>query len=283
MLDQLVGGPSIVFERLAIKNETLIKSHFYSNPKICKIIKGFDANALYLFSLSRSLPVGFFVRYKETNCYHPEAPHKFGLASYQWLSWVAATEDKFNEHDFNVGERRLISRNLPVDGFCQQTKEVFEYFGCFFHGCRACQPQDGINALNGKTFQELRRKIEEKIKLLEECGFHVRFIWECQWKRLSFEEDVISFTQTLKSVRPRRRLSFQKILKGVQCGELFGFVLADIYTPNHLKPFFNEFSPIFKNAMIGRENIGELMKGFAEVNGLLKRSRRMLISSYFGD
>ena len=38
LLDQLVGGPSIVFKRLAIKNETLIKCHLYSNPKICKII-----------------------------------------------------------------------------------------------------------------------------------------------------------------------------------------------------------------------------------------------------
>ena len=81
---------------------------------------------------------------------------------------------------------------------------------------------------------------------------------------------MVLFTQTLKSVRLRRRLSFQKILKGVQSGELFEFVLADIYTPNHLKPFFNEFPPIFKNVMVGREDIGELMKGFAEENGLLK-------------
>ena len=244
-------------------------------------VKGFDANALYLFAISRYLPVDFFVRYKETKGYRPETPHKFGLASYQWLSWVAATEDKFIEHGFNVGERRLTSRNLPVDGFCQQTNEVFEFFGCFFYGC-SCQPQDGINPLNGKAFQELHRKTKKKIKLLEECGFYVRFIWECQWKQLSLEEDVISFTQTLKFVRPRRRLSFQKILKGVQSGELFGFVLADIYTPKHLISFFNEFPLIFKNAMVGREDIGELTKGFAEDNGLLKKPRRMLISSYFG-
>ena len=121
------------------------------------------------------------------------------------------------------------------------------------------------------------------MKLLEDCGFRVRFIWECQWKQLSLEEDVIFFTKTLKSVRPRRRLSFQKILKGVQNGELFGFVLADIYSPNHLKQFFNEFPPIFKNAVVGREDVGELMKGFVEKNGLLKKPRRMLISSYFGE
>ena len=228
MLDQLVGRPSIVFKWLAIKTETFIKSHLYPNPKICQIVKGFDMNALYLWLLAQNMPLGYFVRYKEEEGYHPKSPHKFGLASYQWLSWVAATEGKFIEHNFNVGERRLTPRNLPVDGFCEESKEVFKYFECFFHGCTVCQPQDGVNPLNGKTFQELRRKTKEKLKLLEDCGFCVRFIWECQWKRLSLEEDVISFTQTLKSVRPRRRRSFQKILKRVQSGELLGFVLADI-------------------------------------------------------
>ena len=199
---------------------------------------------------------GVFVRYKEANGYHPETPHKFCLASYQWLSWVAATEGKFIEHGLNIGEHCLTSRNLPVDGFCEESKEAFEFLGCFWHGCQICQTLGGVNPVNGKIFQELHRKTEEKIKLLEDCGFHVRFIWECQWKRLSLEKDVI-FTQSLKSVRPRCHLSFQKILKEIQSGKLFGFVLADIYTPNHLKPFFNEFPPIFKNAMVGREDIGE--------------------------
>ena len=140
---------------------------------MCKIIQWFDANALYLSSLAQNMPLGYFVRYREAKGYHPETPHKFGLASYQWLSWVAATEGKFIEHGFNVGECRLTPRNLPVDGFCEESKEAFEFLGCFFHGCRVCQPQDGVNLLNGKTFQELCRKTEEKIKLLEECRFRV--------------------------------------------------------------------------------------------------------------
>ena len=155
MLDQVVGGPSIVFKRLAIKNETFIKSHLYPNPKICQTVKGFDVSSLYLWAISQSLPVGYFVRYREANGYHPETPHKFGQSSYQWLSWVAATEGKFIKHSFNVGERRLTSRNLLVDGFCEESKEAFEYFGCFWHGCEICQTLGGVNPVNGKTFQEL--------------------------------------------------------------------------------------------------------------------------------
>ena len=173
MLDQLVGGPSIVFKRLAIKIETFIKNHLYPNPKICQIIKGYDVNSLYLWAVSQSLLVGYFVRYKEANGYHPETPHKFGLASYQWLSWVAATEGNFIEHGFNVGERCQTSRNLPVDCFCEESKEAFEFYGCFWHGCEICQTLGGVNPVNGKTIQELHRKTEEKMKLLENCDFCV--------------------------------------------------------------------------------------------------------------
>ena len=150
------------------------------------------------------------MRYKEEERYQPKTPHKFGLVSDQWLSWVAATEGKFIQHSFNIGERRLTPRNLPVDGFCEETKEVFEFLGFWWHGCKRCQSPGRVNLVNGKTFQELRQNTKEKIKLLEDCGFHVRFIWECQWKRLSLEEDVISFTKTLKSVRPRCAYSFKK-------------------------------------------------------------------------
>ena len=57
----------------------------------------------------------------------------------------------------------------------------------------------------------------------------------------------------------------------------------DILTSEHLKPYFAEFLPSFKNAMVGREDIGNLMKSFSEENRLLKKPRRMWILSYFAE
>ena len=74
----------------------------------------------------------------------------------------------------------MTSRNLPVNVFCQETHEAFEFLGCFWHGCISCLPQGKINPLNGKIVLELHQKTKEKIKLLEECGFCVRKLWECQ-------------------------------------------------------------------------------------------------------
>ena len=120
----------------------------------------------------QNMPAGLLVRYRETNQYHLEAPHTFGLISYQWLSWVAATEGIFIRHSVNIGEHRLTSNNLLVDGFCQQTNEVFEFMRCFFYVCQRCHVGKGINPLNSKSFQELHQK-QEKMKLLEECDHQI--------------------------------------------------------------------------------------------------------------
>ena len=46
--DNIVGGPSIVFHRYHEKGRTFIRPTKYVDPKPCKSVIGFDANALYL-------------------------------------------------------------------------------------------------------------------------------------------------------------------------------------------------------------------------------------------
>ena len=64
---------------------------------------------------------------------------------------------------------------------------------------------------------------------------------ECQWKQLAKRGDIATFLKTLKTVQPKRQLSFHKILEGVKNGTLYGFLLVDTksfkvkYLPNHLK------------------------------------------------
>ena len=86
--------------------------------------------------------------------------------------------------------------------------------------------------------------------MLEESGYQIRIIWEYAWQKLSSDSEIISFTQPLKSVRPRCCLPFSKILNRLQTGELFGFVLVDIQTPETIKHYFAEVLPIFKKLLL---------------------------------
>ena len=46
--NNIVGGPSIVFHRYHERDVTTIRPTDYEEPKTCKKIIGYDANALYL-------------------------------------------------------------------------------------------------------------------------------------------------------------------------------------------------------------------------------------------
>ncbi len=63
---------------------------------------------------------------------------------------------------------------------------------------------------------------------------------------------------------------------------LFGFIKVDIETPEHLKEKFSEMTPIFKNATIKFEDIGEYMQNFHTENNIKFNQGNKLIGSYFG-
>ena len=68
-----------------------------------------------------------------------------------------------------------------VDGYCYETKEVFEYNGCFWHGCPTCYPLNREEVKNVKTRESLEQ-MYEKTKLkqsrLEQQGYQVITKWQ---------------------------------------------------------------------------------------------------------
>ena len=52
--------------------------------------------------------------------------------------------------------------------------------------------------------------------------------------------------------------------------------------PDHLKEYFSELQPIFKNTSVGRDDIGPFMKDYCEHLNFLSCPRRTLVGSYFG-
>ena len=45
----------------------------------------------------------------------------------------------------------------------------------------------------------------------------------------------------------------------------FGYVQCDIEVPEHLRRFFSNYPPVFKNTVASREDIGVLMREYAEI------------------
>ena len=117
MRNQITGGLSIVFTRLAIAGETKIRSHEIEDSEPVTQVLGLDANSLYLHAIAQNSPTGYFCCYKEEENYRPDSCPKFGLQAYQSLSYVSHTDEKFIQSRYIMGERRVSTPSLPVDGF----------------------------------------------------------------------------------------------------------------------------------------------------------------------
>ena len=76
----------------------------------------------------------------------------------QWLAYIGWTRNNVT-HAENGREVHLPRvPNVKVDGYCEDTKEVFEYLGCFWHGC-TCMPNR--HKPFGKTEETLLSRYEE--------------------------------------------------------------------------------------------------------------------------
>ena len=69
-------------------------------------------------------------------------------------------------------------------------------------------------------------------------------------------------------------------MQGIKSRRLFGYVQFDLKVPELLKAYFADFPPNFKNTVESRNDIGGLMKEYAEKEGIMSQPRRMLISSF---
>jgi hypothetical protein len=273
-----VGGPSIIFHRYHERGKTKIKEHIYGDSaKMCESVCGLDANGLYLWCFSQEMPTGSFVVRQEPD-FKVESPSKpFSTVSLQWIKHLEESLDRPIAHAQNGGEVKIGTRKIPVDGFDPATQTVYQFHGCFIHGHTACYDENKAHPYHpGKTFGDIHRKTEGISDYIRSCGYTLIEIWECDWKRHPNRPKSVENNKT-------NLTSESDILNAIKSNDLFGLVLVDIRTPDHLKERFAELPPIFKNTEVCREDIGDFMKAYAEKTGTLKHPTRMLISSYHAE
>ena len=114
---------------------------------------------------------------------------------------------------------------------------------------RADGTLEEIHPLTDKKHEDIRRATQENTKKLPDAGY--TRIRGCERNKMKKQPEVVTFFKTLKSVEPRYRLSYQKILDGVQNDFLYDFLFVDIETPEHQKKLA-DFPRIIKNVNISR-------------------------------
>jgi len=106
----------------------------------------------------------------------------------EWLRYLEKDIPDI-QHYMNKGEYKI--DNYSADGYSESLNTVFEFHGCFWHGCNLCYDSSDINPINKKTYAELYTETLKKKNYIESKGYLYKEIWEHEWKkdRQSYIED----------------------------------------------------------------------------------------------
>ena len=288
----IVGGPSIIFKREARAGETRIRN----NPNVIgQRIMGHDANGLYAYCIAQPMPTGCYVDRRCENDFRPEICHKY-MDMYFWMDHVAERDSISIKHKLNNSNKEVRIGPYFVDGYCAETRTVYEFQGCWYHFCSDCQTLSD-KPQTQKRQLAARKRTDVKRQYLLDNGYTVIEMKECWYKR-NIEKNVAHIQQRYLPPlfsRFRGKMSETNIVDMLVKDQFFGMVECDISVPEQWvmpgddrrniqfehdlspKEYFSEMPPIFCTTDVHIEHFGQHMQTFVEDHDLSKEPRRLLV------
>ena len=107
-------------------------------------------------------------------------------------------------HVRNGGEVQVLTaaESYYVDGFDEETNTVFEFYGCWYHGCSHCfkhYRDVKRNSHQDRTVNEVYDATLKKAALLRQAGYTVVEKWECVFKKEKKRKPTQSYKRFSKS------------------------------------------------------------------------------------
>lgn len=104
----------------------------------------------------------------------------------RWLQKIANEREITIKHANNGGEQVFSIGNgkyIRVDGYCQETNEVFEFYGDYWHGNPLKYRADDVNKTNKKRFGDLYEETIQRENWIRNLGLDVVTIWENEFDK----------------------------------------------------------------------------------------------------
>ena len=128
--EDMVCGPSIVFTRKAVVDETFIRD----SGKNCKPIVGLDASQLYPYSMCQPMSTGIYTRWQydtESNRFYPQQNKSRNFGKFV-MSYSQRQRPDCKIRSFHSTGTQKKFDCFKEDGFCAHCTTVFEAMGCFY-------------------------------------------------------------------------------------------------------------------------------------------------------
>ena len=177
--EDMVGGPSIVFTRKAVVDETFIRK----STNVCKSIVGIDASHFYPYSMCQPMPTGLYTRWNYDTESQNFTPGQNKTRSFKnmVLSYFQQTRpDCKIENNVTTG-RQKTNDCFSVDGNCYHCNTVFEAMGCYYHYCSCQEVRPSLT--DNKIMRAIKNREQDQMRkeYIEQKGYKIIETWECKW------------------------------------------------------------------------------------------------------
>ena len=230
--EDMVGGPSIVFKRKAVVDETFIRKP----SKLYEPIVGIDASQRHPYSMCQSTPTGLYTRWEYdsenkrfTACQNKSRSFENMLLSY----FQQSRPDCKIESNVTTG-RQNKNDCFSVDGKCYHCNTGFEAMRCYYHYCPCQEARPSLTDSDIKRGVKKRQQDEMRTDYIQQKGYQIVEMWECEWWSL-YKTDASVKSHLRENFPYKRPLSEEQLLQGIIDGQLFGYVQYDIEVPEHLR------------------------------------------------
>ena len=169
--DDVVAGPSIVFTRKAVVDETFIRK----STNICKSTVGIDASQLHPYSMCQPMPTGLYKQWdigSETSRFTPRQNKTRSFENIVMSHFQRARPDCKIESIYTTSRWKKID-HFSVDGFCSHCNTVFEAMGCFYHFCPCQELRSSLTEKDIKHGSRKRELDELRRSYIQEKNFTV--------------------------------------------------------------------------------------------------------------
>ena len=179
--EEMVGGPSIVFTRKALVDETFVRK----STNMCKSIVGIDASQLYPSSMCQPMPTGLYTRWEYKSETQRFAPRQNKLSSFENMVFSFSQRlrpDKI-ESFVTTGRQKKIDF-FSVDGVCNRCNTVFKAMGCYYHYCSCQEARPSLSETDIERGVKKREQDEIRRGYIRQKGFQIVEMWDCECWRL---------------------------------------------------------------------------------------------------
>ena len=109
----------------------------------------------------------------------------YSVKSIKWLKYISQKDEINIRHACNGGESVITvnGKSYKVDGYCKETNTIYQFHGCYWHGCSLCYHELTVNRFNQYNMKYLCKRTMAIDEALRTGGYNVVTIWEHEFDR----------------------------------------------------------------------------------------------------